>query len=469
MPQQVVVIGAGPAGLSAAYELQKHGARSLILEAEKQIGGIAKTVEFEGFRFDLGGHRFFTKIPAIRELWDEILGDRFMVRPRISRIFYRNKLFHYPLRPISAMRQLGPATALAVAASYLWARLFPQRPENDFQTWVSNRFGRRLYEMFFETYTEKVWGAPCTEISADWAAQRIRDLSLWRVLTEPFRRRGNRQSHSLIQQFNYPPRGPQEMWDEFARRLTAGGQTIITGQRVTTLEVRDHQVRRVVAETTSGDRQTHEAEGVISTMPLSALVMALDPPPPANVLAAAHDLRYRAYLTVCLIVEAEAPFDDNWIYIHTPDVRMGRLQNFTNWSPQMVPKPGTTSLGLEYFAWQNDDLWTSSDNEIIALGLKELDRLKLMPTDAVRRGYVIRSPNAYPVYDPGYRERIAVVRDYLSTIGNLQTCGRAGLHRYNNMDHSMLTGALAARNLFGEANDVWAVNVDTEYVEEGSA
>ena len=464
--EHIVIIGAGPAGLSAAYELSKRGGCATILEAGQQIGGLSKTVEFEGFRFDLGGHRFFTKIPEIRALWDELLGHRFVVRGRRSRILYRKQFFDYPLRPLATMKQLGLLTALGVASSYAWAQLCPRRPEDNLENWISNRFGWRMYEMFFKTYTEKIWGMPCRQISADWGAQRIRGLSLWRALTEPLRRGKEHRAHSLIEEFHYPPRGPQEMWDELARRVVERGHRILTGHRVQQVKVRGNRVSSVEVLTADNKQLSYPADAVINTMPLHELALALEPSPPADVVEAAQGLGYRSYLTVCLILDTASRFDDNWIYVHSPDMRMGRLQNYGNWSEQMVPEAGKSGLGLEYFAWEGDDLWTAANDQIVALGVEELDKLRLMPPDSVRSGYVVRSPCAYPVYDPGYQQRVATIRAYLATLPRLQSCGRGGLHRYNNMDHAMITGVFAARNLCGEHNDVWSVNLEAEYGEE---
>lgn len=466
MGDQTLVIGAGPAGLTAGYELMKAGVNTVILEVGAQTGGMSRTVEHDGFRFDLGPHRFYTKIPQVQALWEELLGDRLVLRPRLSRIAYRGQLFHYPLRPLSALRQLGPATALAIFGSFARARLAPIRPEDSFEAWVTNRFGRRLYEMFFKTYTEKVWGIPCTELSADWAAQRIRELSLRKVLTEKLFNSRRNQSHSLIDQFHYPPLGPQEMWDEIANRLASGGQSVMLGRRVSRVRIESGKAVGLSATGPEGAQEDFDCDAVISTMPLHELVQIIDPPPPDEVLKAARGLRYRGHITVCVVAAAEATFEDNWIYIHSPDIRMARLQNFTNWSEHLSPEPGHTALGLEYLAWPGDELWNSPDEDLISLAIQEFGELQLMPADSVRKGWVERSPHAYPVYDPGYSDRVATIRRYLETIPNIITCGRCGMHRYNNMDHSMLTGLLAARNICGDSQYIWSVNLESEYVEE---
>lgn len=456
MSEPIVVIGAGPAGLAAAYELVRHGQKPVVLEAAQQIGGLAKTVEFEGFRFDLGGHRFFTHSAKVENLWRELLGERLCLRPRLSRIYYRGKLFSYPLKPVQALWQLGPLTGAWVAASYLWAKFFPERPEDSFEAWVRNRFGRKLYEIFFKTYTEKVWGMPCTEVSSDWAAQRIQDLSLWKMLWQalwPGRR--HERARSLVDQFLYPRRGPQEMWDELARRITKGGGTILVGHRVRLVRTEGSRAVAVVATTPDGRTVEIPAGAVISTMPLRDLVISIRPEAPPTVLDAAARLRFRAFLTVCLLIEAPSTFPDNWIYVHSPDLRLGRLQNFGNWSPEMVPRPEASGIGLEYFAWEGDELWTMPDAELVRLGIQEFSALGLMPNAPVHSGYVARSSQAYPVYDRGYGERVRVLREFLSALENVFPCGRGGLHRYNNMDHSMLTGLLAAQGALGEKVDVW--------------
>lgn len=466
---ECVVIGAGPAGLTAAYELVKHGRSAVVFEADYMVGGISRTCEYKGYRFDIGGHRFFTKVPYVRELWDEILGDEFLVRPRQSRIYYGGKYFDYPLKPLNAFLGLGSAEALRIATSYLRAQLLPSREENSFEQWVCNRFGKRLFEIFFKTYTEKVWGMPCSEISADWARQRIKNLDLAAAIKDAFLSAtpdsGSQQVTSLIEQFHYPRFGPGQMWEACAERLERCGTRIALGARVQRVVHRGGSITGVWVER-GGAQEEVRADEFLSSMPIRDLVHALDPSPPADVLAAADRLRYRDFLTVALIVEGEDLFSDTWIYIHSPDVKVGRIQNFGNWSPAMVPDRGRSSLGLEYFVQEDDELWTADDPALIELGRRECTALGLIDGGSVVDGTVVRMPKAYPVYDHHYHGAISQVREYTAGFSNLQLIGRNGQHRYNNQDHSMVTGVYAARNIVGGSYEVWDVNVEEDYLEE---
>jgi protoporphyrinogen oxidase len=467
---RALIIGAGPAGLTAAYELSKLGLSPTTLEADDQVGGLSRTVNYRGYRFDIGGHRFFSKVPLINELWEEILGEDFLVRPRLSRIYYRERFFDYPLKAVNALTNLGPVEALLIGLSYTKARLFPHAEETNLEQWVSNRFGDRLYRIFFKTYTEKVWGIPCNEISADWAAQRIKNLSLREAIRNALlgsgRAADGKLITTLIDQFNYPRFGPGMMWERCRDLLAARGHETVGGVRVERVRHRNGRVECVYGRTSGGELAEFGAEHFISTMPLRELIHALDPPPPQEVIEAANRLRYRDYLTVVLIVKRESVFPDNWIYIHSPEVKMGRIQNYKNWSPDMAPDPSRTSLGLEYFLWEKDEEWGWSQERLIELGVKECARIGLAEPDEVEDGTVVRMKKAYPVYDPNYHESLAIIRNYLESFSNLQTVGRNGLHRYNNQDHSMLTAIYAARNIVGEQNDVWSVNTEMEYHEE---
>ena len=462
----MVVIGAGPAGLTAAYLLAKAGHRVTVLEADDIVGGISRTAQYKGFRFDIGGHRFFTKIQPVEDLWNEILGDDFISVPRMSRIHYDGKYFDYPLKAMNALRGLGIINAIRIVISYLRARISPSPVEENFEQWVTNRFGSRLYEIFFKTYTEKVWGIPCTEIRAEWAAQRIQGLSLARaILNATALQRRSVHIKSLINEFRYPRLGPGQMWEKCAEHLEGMGSQVLMRHYARSIEHANGKVTGVRVETPEGPRH-FPADHVISTTDVRSLVRALDPAPPAPVQAAAEGLRYRDFLVVALILETEGLFPDNWIYIHTPGVRVGRIQNFNNWSQAMVPEPGHTCLGLEYFCFEGDGLWESSDADLIALAARELETLGLVPPGLVRDGTVIRMPKAYPIYDAEYRGHLDAVRDYIDPITNLHTVGRNGMHKYNNQDHSMLTAMMAVWNMQGAMHDIWEVNTDFEYHEE---
>ncbi|MDN5929798.1 MAG: NAD(P)/FAD-dependent oxidoreductase [Pseudonocardia sp.] len=467
----VVVVGAGPAGLTAAYELARRGVAATVLEADGVVGGISRTVERDGWRFDIGGHRFFSKVAAVDALWREILPDDtdFLRRPRQSRILYRGKFYDYPLRPLGALRNLGAVEAVRCALSYAWARVRPPADQSHLEGWVAARFGYRLYSHFFRSYNEKVWGVPATSIQADWAAQRIKDLSLAGAVLSGLRLRRDRAViTSLIEEFHYPRLGPGMMWERCRELVEAAGSKVHLDQPVTAIRHEDGRAVGV-ATTAEGAVSYYPCTHVVSSMPLPELVRAMDPPAPPHVLTAADALGFRDFLTVALVVPADRAFPDNWIYVHSPEVRLGRIQNFGAWSPEMV-KPGWTCLGLEYFVFAGDDLWELADVDLVALGTRELAQLGLAEPDAVQTGYVVRMPKAYPVYDEGYADRVKVLRAWLAaTVPNVHPVGRNGMHRYNNQDHSMLTALLTAENIVtGSTHDVWSVNVEAEYHEESS-
>ena len=463
----VAIIGAGPAGLTAAWELCRNGVPPAVVEADSIVGGLSRTAEYKGFLYDIGGHRFYTKVALVEAIWRAILGDDLLTRPRLSRIYYRGRFFSYPLEPRNALRHLGPTEALLCILSYLHAKARPVLPEETFDVWVSNRFGRRLFETFFRSYTEKVWGIPCHEIRAEWAAQRIRGLSLRSLLIDAIRpAAGGRRSdiRTLINSFEYPRHGPGMMWGRMADIVTAQGASILLNHPVRRVRWRPGAVTAV--ETGGG---AIECGSAISTMAIRDLLHAMDPAPPAAVVKAADKLHYRDFILVLLIVRARDLFPDNWIYVHEPGVHVGRIQNYKNWSPEMVPDAEFTSLGMEYFASEGDRLWSRSDAELVELGKCELARLGLAHSAAVVDGTVLRMRKAYPVYDEAYERALGIIREFLEHLPNLQLAGRNGMHRYNNQDHSMLTGLLAARNILGADHDLWEVNADSDYLEEGTA
>jgi protoporphyrinogen oxidase len=464
----IAVLGAGPAGLTAAYVLGLRGVPGAVYEADGIVGGIAKTVEYHGYRFDLGGHRFFTKLAPIRRLWEGMLEDEFIIRPRLSRIYYQGKYLAYPLQARDVISRLGIVESALCALSYFWGKLDRRRQRAEtFEDWVTANFGLRLYDAFFRSYTEKVWGIPGSEIHAEWAVQRIKDFSFWKALLSALHLTRGKPT-TLIEEFRYPRLGPGQMWEAFRGRVEDRNIPVHLNHWVSAVH---HEGERVTGLTVATEGREHqvEADGVISSLPLSDLVLSLEPAAPDEVLAAAHRLRYRALCLVALMIDNEQPFPDNWIYLHDPDIRAGRVQNFGAWSESMV-QPGKTCLGAEYFCFEGDDIWEMSDDEAVALATEELARIGLVDPADVIDGVKVRVPKAYPMYDGSYRVATAVLRGYLAGFSNLVMCGRNGLHRYNNQDHSMWTAILATLNLVdGTAYDVWSVNTEAEYHEEGDA
>jgi protoporphyrinogen oxidase len=469
----VVIIGAGPAGLTAAYMLTKRDVRPTVLESERVVGGISRTAVRDGWRFDIGGHRFFTKVKPVNDLWFEILGpDDFLRRPRMSHIHYRGKLYDYPIKPLNALKNLGPVEAVLCGFSYLWAKVRPPKNQDTLEGYVVANYGWRLYNHFFKTYNEKVWGVSASEIAADWGAQRIKGMSLFAAVWEPIRAKlvGNRdkskQVTSLIEEFNYPKYGPGQMWEKCTELVTDAGGTVVYDSLVTKIEHADGVARAVTAQHPDGSTRRYECTDVVSSMPISALLEAMDPPVPSEVLKAAESLRYRDFMTVAVVVPEEYGFPDTWIYIHDPDVEVGRIQNFASWSPYLV-KDGRTCLGLEFFVQEGDEMWTKADADLVEQAKRELQHLGLVDPAKVEVGYVERTPKAYPFYDWEYKAHVETLRRWLEEhAANVYPVGRNGMHRYNNQDHSMYTAMLSVENIFGAHHDVWSVNVEEEYHEE---
>jgi protoporphyrinogen oxidase len=463
------ILGAGPAGLTAAWALARRGHSGTVLEADGTVGGIAKTVEFEGWRFDLGGHRFYTKLEPVLRLWEEMLGRELLTRPRMSRIYYRGRFFNYPLRAEDVFRGLGVIESMRCGLSYLyWRRRLRRLQPRTFEEWVVHRFGRRLYDAFFRTYTEKVWGIPGSEIHAEWAAQRIQDFSLLHAILGILGLRRLRRGHTptLIEEFRYPRLGPGQMWEAFRDYVGNRGIPVLLNNRVTAIRHEGGRVRSVIVSSDGAERE-HEVDGVLSSIPLPELVESLDPPAPVEVRAAARRLRYRNLCLVALMTDEAEPFPDNWIYVHDARTQAGRIQNFGAWSKDMV-REGTTCLGVEYFCFEGDEIWEMSDEQAVRAATRDLERLGLLDASRVFNGVKVRVPKAYPMYDGGYREAVAEIRGYLEHFANLKTFGRNGLHRYNNQDHSMWTAILATLSYTdGIARDVWSVNTKAEYLEEG--
>jgi len=472
--KEVVIFGAGPAGLTAAFVLNQSRIKSTILEADpKSVGGISKTVDRDGFKFDIGGHRFFTKSLIVKDLWKNMLPQERWITDvnRLSRIYYRKKFFHYPLSARDALQKLGLLEAIKCVGSYMKFKFFPIEEPKSFQDWVTNQFGKRLFEIFFKSYTEKVWGMSCSEISADWASQRIKGLSLGEAVLNSLPKfmrsfRFTKETiRTLSDKFDYPQLGPGELWENVKSDLELAGCKVNMGELVTKISHKDLAVMSVSSTDHFGQVKQLNGNEFISSLPIRELINSLDPTPPPEIIQAANSLGYRDFLTVVLVYNQENMFLDNWIYIHDPSVSMGRIQNFKNWSPSMVPDSSVTSLGLEYFCFEGDNLWDMTDAELIALGTREVISVGLTSLQPLK-GYVVRCKKAYPIYDDHYKANVHSVWKWVSSnLTNLQLVGRNGMHMYNNQDHSMLTGYLAAKNILGENHDLWSVNSSAEYHE----
>jgi protoporphyrinogen oxidase len=461
---EILIIGAGPAGLTAAWEAEKHGIKTLIIEGDKEIGGISRTVERNGWRFDIGGHRFFTKVDEVYQIWDEILDEEdFLLRPRMSRIYYKNKFYDYPLKASNALLNLGIIEAVRCVLSYFYVRVFPPKNQDNFEDWVAARFGWRLYNIFFKTYTEKVWGVDARKIGSDWASQRIKNLSLMKAILNAFQiNKSGEIITTLIDKFKYPKYGPGMMWETAYKKLEEKNHKILLSSKVVEIN-KENDIYKVKID--SGE--VFEAKNILSSMPLAHLPKTIKPLPNNNVLESGQNLKFRDFLSVALVIDEKDAFPDNWIYIHDPGVKVGRVQNYGSWSPYLV-KEGKTCLGLEYFVNIGDELWSMEDEKLIDLAIKELEKLSLIKTNSTHEGYVVRMPKAYPVYDLDYSKNIDTIEKWLSKDHkNIYPIGRNGMHRYNNQDHSMMTAVLSIRNIIlGEKNNIWKVNVEEDYHEE---
>lgn len=462
----VLIIGAGPAGLTAAYELAKAGKRSIILEKDAVVGGISRTIKYKGYHFDIGGHRFFTKVERVNLMWSEILGDEFIKRPRLSHVYYKRKFFNYPIKPFDVVMKLGFWESFLAGLSYLKAKVFKRKNEDSFEDYIVNNFGWRLYRTFFKSYTEKVWGIPCTEIKASWAAQRIKGLSVTSLIRTALFGNKNNEIKSLIEEFNYPKLGPGMMWEKTLEKTLSTGLTkIYFNSRPTRLSHREGKVYEATITTPEGE-MTLPVSSVISSIPIAELFDLMSPSLSKEDLAAAHALNFRDFITVALILKRTDLFPDTWIYIHEPKVAVGRIQNFNNWSPYMTPDNGTTCLGLEYFCFTTDDIWKKTDDELIALASDEIEAIGLAKKEDVIDGAAARIEKTYPVYDDAYEKAMPTVHAAFGKFKNVYPVGRNGMHRYNNQDHAMLTAMLAVENIQGADHNLWDVNVERVYHEE---
>ena len=463
----IVIAGAGPAGLACARELSKEKRPYLLIDENAQPGGLCRTIDFNGYLFDIGGHRFLTSSPEVQALWDDIMGEDLLKVKRLSRIYYRGKYFNYPLSFVDTVLKLGPIESLLCFLSYARYKFFPYHEQDSFEGWIIHNFGKRLYNIFFKTYTEKVWAVPCKDLSSDWAVQRIMGLSLQVAIKRMLGFDIDRGPKTLAERFLYPKTGPGEFYKRFLDSARVEGAEYWPNRRIVRIR---HDGKRIVSVDVKGKREADacavKANQLFSSMPLPEAVLMFDPPAPAEVQDAARKLAFRSYLVVNVILDKEHVFPDQWIYVHSPEVRMGRIQNYKNWSPAMAADPNKTSLGLEYFCNTGDELWNMDDLDLIDFALKELERTGIASRKHYINGFVVRYKNAYPLYSMGYMENVMAVRKYLERFSNFQTMGRGGLFRYDNSDHSLLAGMYAAANYMGHGHhDVWAINVGKKYLE----
>lgn len=467
-----VIVGAGPAGLAAGYEMARHRARVTVLERLPQLGGLSRTVQHDGCRFDMGPHRFFTRNEEVNQLFQDVVADDTVQVPRLTRIFYNNQYFNYPLTPLNALFGVGVGASIGILSSYLTTRLqrqfHPREPEN-FEEWVTDQFGARLFQTFFKTYTEKVWGIPCTQIGADWAGQRIKGLSLAAAVWNALSHSKSKKIKTLIDEFRFPRLGAGQFYEKMAALIEAHGSVVKTERRVVQIVREGFRVQRIVVADELGQREELEARHFMSSAPLTEMVAMLSPAPPAAVLEACRRLRYRDHLGVHLKL-AGHPFPDNWIYVHSKQVRMARIANYRNFSPAMADRDDVSPLTVEYFTFKGDDVWRRSDEELVALASHELAQMKIAKTEQVLSGLVVRSEKAYPVIETGFQQHIDTIKQWLDRFENLTPIGRSGMFKYNNQDHAIYTGLLAARTALGHGKyDPWRVNIDAEYQEGGAA
>jgi protoporphyrinogen oxidase len=518
-----IIIGAGPAGLTAAIELQrKSSIKPILLEAGVEVGGIARTIRYKGNRMDIGGHRFFSKSDRVMRWWLDLMpveagsaqegelryqGQQrdlpasssapdpqtedlvMLVRNRKSRIYFLRRFFEYPIRLTSdTLAKMGVVRTVKAGFSYAWSAAFPRREEKTLEDFLVNRFGRQLYLTFFKSYTEKVWGVPCNEISAEWGAQRIKGLSLTGVVTHFLKKTfGSKQSGdiaqkstetSLIEKFLYPKLGPGQLWEHAADLVRGAGGEIVFGIGIDRIHTDGNRIVSVEGVDSSGRRVSYSGDYFFSTMPVRDLIRALSCPVPPDVTEVSEGLMYRDFITVGLLAKRLAvtekdgsPLKDNWIYVQEPDVLVGRLQIFNNWSPWLVANSDKVWIGLEYFCNDTDPLWKLSDEEMAKLAIEEIAKIGILNAEDVEDSHVVHVPKTYPAYFGSY-DRFDVIRSYIDRFENLFLVGRNGMHKYNNQDHSMLTAMTAVENIVNGVktkDNIWSINTEMEYHEEKAA
>jgi len=462
--KKVIIIGAGPAGLAAGHKLSGQGVETVILEKDAQVGGISRTIRYKGNYFDIGGHRFYTNNQEVLSWWQNILKEDFLKVPRQSRIYYQETFFDYPISIVNVLFNIGLFNALAIVASYLKSRFIPRGRENNLEQWMINRFGKKLYEIFFKEYTQKVWGVSCAKLSPDWAGKRIKGLSLFVAIRNAiFSGRGNKVK-TLIKEFYFPRLGAGMMYEAAAGNITAKGGKINLYAEVVEINHDQNKITGVVCkDSRTGNKFNLQGSDFCSSMPLTLLVSRMNPLPSKDILEMCEKLSYRSLVMVYVIVRRKDLAPDNWIYVHSSSVLVARIQNFGRWSPDMVADPNTSSLGMEYFCDEEDYFWQRTDKSILETAAGELEKLKLCRKEEIIDGFVLRVAKAYPVYSLDYRSALDVLKNFVSRFSNLQCIGRYGMFQYNNMDNSAFSGFLAARNILGAKRDLWSIDLEKEY------
>ncbi len=457
--RKIAVIGAGPAGLTAAYKLQTQGVDVTLFEASDQVGGMARSFELWNQIVDLGPHRFFSSDPRVNEFWLDAVDNEYVMVQRLTRIYYKNKFFSYPIQALNALRGLGILEAIKCVFSYLRARISPFKHDDKFDIWVMNRFGRRLFQIFFKSYTEKLWGIKCSELDADFAAQRIKKLSFYEAVKGALFGNRNNKHRTLVDEFAYPKLGAGDVYKRIASKFEAAGGKLLISSPVKALEINGKKVNISL-----NDIDFETFDHVISTMPLTSLIRKINAP--REILEKVDHLRFRNTILVYLKVGGPNPFPDQWIYVHSEGLETGRITNFRNWTDSINKGQKSNIICLEYWCYDEDSIWTREDSKIIELAMSELYKTKLVEDGTIEEGFVQRVPKCYPVYSSGYREILEPIQSYLSKVESITPIGRYGSFKYNNQDHSILMGLLASQNLLGSGKtDLWAINTDYEYQE----
>jgi protoporphyrinogen oxidase len=463
------IIGVGAAGLGVALELVRHGVTSIaIIDKNKSVGGLARTNVFDGVRFDIGPHRFFTKNKEVNKIWHGTLEKDFRSVSRLTRIFYKNKYFKYPIKPLDALIKLGPIESIVAVFSFLSPWINRKNEARTFEDWIVQKLGRKLYETFFKTYTEKIWGIPCSQIGAEWAAQRIKGLDALELIKNALIGRKNKKIKTLVEEFDYPVLGTGQMYEAMRDKVVSRGADIILGSRVIRFNRHDNTIDSIDIMDSSGHETSITARHFFSSIPLAHFFKMLNPTDSVQINNSAQMLRYRDHITVHLLVDRENVFPDQWIYVHSPDIQMARVANYNNFSKAMVSDKNKTALSVEYFVFKDKGLWNESDKFLADLAINELDTMGLIKNSDVEKSWVVRDSEAYPIYYIGFLEHYNLLRSRIDQFVNLYSIGRAGMHKYNNMDHSLMSGILAARNylkLPGSPYILWDINIDAEYLE----